>query len=80
MTVQVVRDALFWCWVINFGLLLLWFLMFSLARDWIYRYHSRWFKLSAERFDSIHYTGMAMFKTAIFMFNLVPYIALHIVG
>ena len=54
--------------------------MFIVGRDWIYRMHSRWFRISEERFDAIHYAGMAIFKTAIFLFNLVPYLALRIVG
>ena len=47
-------------------------------RDWIHRIHGRWFKLSAEKFDAIHYTGIMIYKLAIFMFNLVPYLALLI--
>jgi len=80
MDVQMVRNAFLWCFIINLGLLLWWFLLFSLARDWVYRVHGRWFNISEERFDSIHYMGMAMFKIAIFMFNLVPYLALLIVA
>ncbi|MDI6755124.1 MAG: hypothetical protein QME78_12120 [Thermodesulfobacteriota bacterium] len=80
MTFQDVRDVFFWCLIMNVGLLLWWFLVFSLAHDWVYRIHGRWFTLSEERFDAIHYLGMAMFKIAIFMFNIVPYIALLIVG
>ena len=80
MTVDIVRNALLWCFIINMGLLLWWFVMFMFAHDWMYRFHGKWFKLSVEQFDSIHYAGMAIFKTAIFVFNLVPYIALCIVG
>ena len=79
MTVEVVRDALLWCFVINAGILLLWSLMILVARDWIYRLHSRWFKLSEESFDAIHYAGIVFYKTTIFVFFLVPYIALWIV-
>ena len=42
--------------------------------------HSRWFYLSREQFDALHYAGMALYKIGILLFNLVPYIALHIVG
>jgi intracellular septation protein A len=66
--------------VINFGLLIVWFVGFIFARDWIRRYHGKWFKLSEESFDAIHYAAMAFFKLLIFVFNLVPYIALLIVG
>lgn len=68
-----------WCSLINIGLLIFWFAIFSLAHDWIYRLHGRWFSLSVERFDAIHYGGMALYKMAIILFNLVPYLALRIV-
>ncbi len=80
MTIDVVREALLWCFVINMGLLLWWFAIFTFAHDWVYRVHGKWFKLSVEQFDSIHYAGIAFFKIAIFVFNFVPYIALHIAG
>lgn len=80
MTIDIIRDALLWCAVINMGLLLWWFLLFVLAHDWIYRFHGKWFSLSTEKFDSIHYTGMALFKIGIFLFNLTPYLALRIAG
>lgn len=78
MSVELVREVLGWCSLINLGLLLWWFLFLSLAHDWTYRVHSRWFKLSPERFDAIHYAGMAFFKIAVIVFNLVPYLALRI--
>ena len=80
MTLEIIRDTLAWCAVINIGLLLWWFLFIILAHDWTYRFHSKWFKLSVETFDTIHYAGIASFKIAIFLFNLVPYFALRIVG
>ena len=80
MTLEVIRDALAWCAVINMGLLLWWFLFLILAHDWTYRFNSKWFKLSVDQFDAIHYGGMALFKMGIFLFNLTPYFALRIIG
>lgn len=80
MTLETVRSTLAWCSVINLGLLVGWWLFFSLAHDWTYRMHSKWFQMPVERFDTIHYTGMAFFKLAILLFNLVPYLSLRIVG
>jgi len=51
-----------------------------MAHDWMYRMHSKWFNIPVEKFDAIHYSGMAIFKIAILVFNLVPYLALRIVG
>jgi len=80
MTIQIVRELLKWCLIINIGVLFFWFLMFLTLRDWIYCMHSKWFKLTREQFDTIHYALMATFKTLIFVFNAVPYIALCIIG
>ena len=80
MTIEALSELLFWSAIINMGLLLWWVLFFIFARDWIYKYHSKWFKLSSEKFDSIHYTGMMLFKISIFIFNIVPYIALKIIS
>jgi hypothetical protein len=39
--------------------------------------HTRWFKLSVETFDAIHYAGMATYKLGIILLNLVPLLALY---
>lgn len=78
MTIEMVRSALLWCAVINYGILLVWFLFFILAHDWMYLLHARWFRLSVEQFDMLHYAGMSIFKIGIILLNLVPYVALHL--
>ena len=80
MTIETIRAALGWCSIINIGLLLWWFLVITLAHDWVYQFHGKWFRLSIEKFDEIHYAGIAFFKIGIFFFNIVPYFALRIVG
>lgn len=80
MTLEIIRNALGWCTIINWIVLLWWLLFFIMAHDWIYRIHSKWFNISVETFDAIHYSGMALLKTAVFLFNLAPYLALRIVG
>ena len=80
MTIEVIRSALAWCIIINWALLLWWFLFFTLAHDWTYQFHRKWFDLSVDQFDTIHYGGMGLFKIGIFLFNLVPYLALRIVS
>lgn len=70
---------LLWCLVVNYAFLFAWFAAFVFARDWIRRLHGKWFSLSDDTFDAIHYGGMAIFKVGILIFNLAPLIALHIV-
>ena len=79
MSIESVRRALLWCAVINYGILVIWFLFFMLAHDWIYLLHSRWFHMSVEQFDMLHYAGMAIYKIGVLLLNLVPFIVLHIV-
>jgi hypothetical protein len=80
MTIDTVLNVLLWCAVMNYGVLLLWVLLFTQAHDWMYRWHCRWFRLSTEQFDGIHYALIGLFKLGIFLFNLVPYVALRIVA
>jgi len=75
-----VKEILGWCTVINFGLLLWWFLLFLFARGLVYELHSRWFPMPEERFVAIHYSAMAFFKLLVIVFNLTPYLALVIIG
>ena len=80
MGIENIRRTLLWCTVINYGVLVIWFFVFMLAHDWMYLLHSRWFHISLEQFDMLHYTGMAIYKIGVLLFNLVPFLALHIVG
>ena len=79
MTVNIFLGVLGWSDVINFGLLMWWFLWILFAHDFVYRMHSKWFKVSVEKFDAIHYAGIAFYKISIIVFNVVPYLALQII-
>lgn len=76
------KELLGWSLLINFGILLWWVIMLKIAHDWIYSMHRWWgFKnLSAEKFDEIQYSGMAFYKLLIFVFNVVPYLAMVIIA
>jgi hypothetical protein len=80
MSIEVLRSFLLWCTVINYGVLLVWFLVFVFAHDWIQRFHGRWFRLSRDQFDTLHYAGMSIFKIGILLFNLTPSVVLLILG
>jgi len=78
MTIHELQSVLVWCLILNYALLILWFAVFVLAHDTLYRLHTRWFKLSPEVFDAGHYIGMATYKIGIMLFVLIPFIALWI--
>lgn len=68
MTVALTREVLGCSALINYAVLLWWFLVFCFARDWMYGLHSRWFRLTSERFDATHYAAMAVYKRGILDF------------
>ena len=78
MAIELVQEILGWCSLINVALLLISYMFIVFAHDWMFRIHTRWFKLSSEKFDAIHYAGIGLFKMAIVIFNVVPYLALRI--
>jgi len=80
MTGEAIRAVLGWASLINMGVLLLWFAFFLFARDWVRGVHGKWFNISPERFDEIHYMMMGFYELAIFVLLLGPYFALRIVG
>ena len=80
MTLETLHDLLFWAIVINSSILITWLAMICLAKDFIYRKHTHWFKISKEHFDAIHYTGLTFYKIMIFIFCVVPYASLIMIG
>ncbi len=76
MTVCEIKNILLWCVGLNYAVLFIWFGAFVLAHDRMYKMHLRWFSLSVETFDAIHYAGLAVYKIGILLFFLVPLIAL----
>lgn len=80
MSLDVLRGLLLWCAIINYGVLLWWFLGFRFAHDWIYRFHGQWFPMPVEQFNALHYGGMAIYKIGVLLFNVVPYVALLILA
>jgi hypothetical protein len=75
MDISLLKTFLLWCTVINYGVLLVWFGAFTLARGALFRLHTRWFQLAPEWFATVHYAGMAIYKIGILLFNLVPLVA-----
>lgn len=76
MSIEVLRMSLLWCTAINYGILMVWFLFFTLAHDLMERMHGQWFRLSHEHFDAANYLAMAIYKIGIMLFNLVPALVL----
>lgn len=80
MDLSTLRDVLLWSMVVNYAILLVWFVVFSRAHDAVYRMHTRWFRLSPETFDALNYGGMAVYKIGVLLLNVVPLIAVALSG
>jgi hypothetical protein len=65
--------------LINYIILMIWFLAFIFARNWMKQVHGKWFQLSDTTFDAIHYGGMAIYKIGILLLNLVPFLFLYLI-
>ena len=69
-------SFLIWCAVFNYLALILACGGFVLAHDWLFRFHSRWFKLSITQFDAIAYLILGLYKLAIWFFLIIPALAI----
>lgn len=80
MDLETLRAFFGWCTVINGGLLILAFLICAMAGDWVYRMHSRWFRIPRETLDRTIYCFLGAMKIIVILLNLVPYVVLLIIG
>jgi hypothetical protein len=80
MSIEMARSTLLWCTVINYALLMIWFLLYALPHGWLYRLWGRWFRLTAGQFDTLNFAGILLYKLGILLLNLVPFVALCIAG
>ena len=80
MSVEIVRGFLFWCSLINYSLLVFWALLMMAPHEWMHRIWGRWYRISSEQFDVIQFSGIVLYKLLIFVFNVIPFIALRIVA
>lgn len=71
---MIVQSVLGWGAILNLGLLVYWFLLYIYAHDALYRLHSRWFSVSVETFDAIHYAGLGLYKILIIVTMIIPYL------
>ncbi len=80
MNIEILSSFLLWCAVVNYAVLIIWFIAFVFARDRIYELHGKWYPISSEQFSAINYAGIAVYKILVLVFNLVPFIALLIIA
>ena len=52
---------------------------FLFAREFFRWWIGKWARMSSDQFDQFNLAGITIYKLGIFLFNLVPCIALHII-
>ena len=67
------------CWIISFALLLFSFVIFMLTGEIIDDIHGKMFGLSSHELDLIIYCSMGLFKLFVFIFYLIPWLAIRLV-
>ena len=77
MPLETLRSFLGWCAIGNLAFVSLWFFLICFARGPVYRLHRRWFAIPEQTLDVIHYAGMAGYKTATWLFCIIPYLVLR---
>lgn len=80
MTPATLETFFFWCMLINFGVLFLAWFAYLFFHELIYKVHGRLFHISKESFDLVFFSLMISYKSAIFLFNVAPWIALNIMN
>ncbi len=80
MDIQRLTTFFLWCTIINGTLLVLSATMIISAPDFIYSLHSKLFPIPRETFDVVIYSFLGLYKIVFLVFNVVPYVALLIVG
>ncbi len=78
--IDTLAGFLGWCSVINIVTLCMATLALTLMRDFISGMHSRITGLSQSELSVAYFQYLANYKIAIFMLNLVPYVALKIIN
>ncbi|MBT3305894.1 MAG: hypothetical protein HN377_05360 [Alphaproteobacteria bacterium] len=80
MEIRTITAFFKYCTIINVVLFILSAIMILAAPDFIYSMHGQWFSIPRESFNLILYGFLGIYKIFILIFNLVPLIALLIIG
>ena len=80
MTLYQLTDFFMWMTILNVALLLFWTGCWFVAKDLIYKMHSKWFDMPREAFNISFYAFIGLYKICVTFFALMPFLALTIMG
>ena len=78
--ISTITTFLGWCTVINLGLYVFSAVMMTIFNTTIKSIHSKLSRVPAEKLDELYFNFLGNYKLAIFITNLVPYIALKMMA
>ena len=79
MSIETTRSFLLWCSIMNYVFLLVWIAAATLGRGSLFKLTARFFRVTPEQIDLINLCGITLYKMGIFLFNIIPCVALYIV-
>lgn len=79
-SIQVIREFLGWCSVINIGLLFTSTVTLIVMRDWVVNIHAKMTGVSEAELPRLYLEFLGNYKTFIIVFNIVPYVALRVMS
>ena len=80
MDIHMLTRFFMWCTILNMGLLVLSSLILAFAGDFVYRIHGKWFPMPRETFNVVIYSIIGMYKIIVFVFCVIPWAVLAIIG
>jgi len=80
MDIQTLTTFFMWCTIINGGIFVLWTVFLLFAPELTYRTQRAFFPIPRETYNVVIYSFLGLFKIVFLVFNVVPYIALLLVG
>ncbi len=80
MDIQTLTTFFMWCTIMSGGLLILSSLLLMVVSDFAYPIHAKMFSISRETYNVACYSFIGLFKILFLIFNLIPYVALLIIG
>jgi len=80
MNIQKLTAFFMWCTIINLCLLVLALMISIIGLDLVTSFHADLFQISREAVNVVYYSFLGLYKIFWLVFNVVPYIALLIIG
>src|SRR4051794_4993373 len=77
MNIDMLRHFFVWCAIVNYAMLMLWFVLHLSLHGVFIKLGVRFFNMPAEKYDAVTLKGMLFLKLVIWAFNITPYLVLR---